>query len=355
VNLVDAHQSKLWNAEMLKRYLISVSALFIVAASPASAQNIYAGRQLTLICGAAVGGGYDALARLLARHLGRLIPGNPTIVVQNQPAAGSLVTSNNIYNTAPKDGTVIAMIQRGMLTQKLINPAQVRFEVEKLNWLGSLSTEVGTVVAWHTALHKTAQDLFDKELIVGGHAGVDPELTPRLYNAVLGTKFKIINGYTGTADIALAMERGEVHGIGDWSWSSLKKQRPDWLRDKKVKILMQSGLQNDPDLPDIPNALQFAKTESDRKVVELFFTQKTAARPVIAPPGIPADRLAVLRTAFAALAKDRDFLADAERSNLDVDPMTGEDVDKIVALIANAPADVAERYRQAFAGAGQPH
>src|SRR5262249_40741515 len=190
--------------------------------------------------------GYDAHARLLARHLGRLIPGNPIIVVQNQPAAGSLVAANQVYNAAPKDGTFISLIQRGMLTAKLINPAQVRFDVGKLNWIGSLTTEVGVVAAWHAAPHRTAQDLFDRELIVGGHAGVDPELTPRLYNAVLGTRFKIINGYNGTADIALAMERGEVFGIGDWSWSSLKKQRPQWLRENKVTLLMQSGLKNDP-------------------------------------------------------------------------------------------------------------
>jgi tripartite-type tricarboxylate transporter receptor subunit TctC len=332
--------------------------LSLLGASPLAAQpapNFYAGKQLTLICGAAVGGGYDAHARLLARHLGRLIPGNPTIVVQNQPAAGSLVAANQIYNTSPKDGTVISLIQRGMLTAKLINPGQARFEVEKLNWIGSLATEVGAVLAWHTAAHKTAKDLFDKELIVGGHAGVDPEMTPRLYNAVLGTKFKIILGYNGTADIALAMERGEVFGIGDWSWSSLKKQRPQWIRDNKITLLMQSGLKNDPELPNVPNALDFAKTESDRKILKLFFTQKTAARPIIAPPGVPAERLAILRTAFAALAKDKEFLADAEKSNLDVDPMSGEEVDKIVALIASAPPDVVDRYTKAFAGSGQPH
>ena len=327
-------------------------------ASPARAQpaeNFYAGRQLTLLCGAAVGGGYDAHARLLARHLGRLIPGNPAIIVQNQPAAGSLVAANQVYNTAPKDGTFISLIQRGMLTSKLINPAQVRFDIAKLNWIGSVANEVGVVVASAAAPHKTARDLFDKELIVGGHAGVDPELTPRLYNAVLGTKFKIILGYNGTADIALAMERNEVFGIGDWSWSSLKKQRPQWIRDNKIKLLMQSGLKNDPDLPNIPNALEFAKTDSDRKVLELFLTQKTVARPIIAPPGVPAERLAVLRTAFAALATDREFLADAEKSNLDVGPMSGEEVDKIVGLIASAPPDVVDRYTKAFAGAGQPH
>jgi tripartite-type tricarboxylate transporter receptor subunit TctC len=286
-----------------------------------------------LICGAAVGGGYDALARLLGRHLGRLIPGNPAVIVQNMPAAGSLAATNLIANTAPRDGLTIALIQRGMLLTRLNNPGAVRFDLEKLNWVGSLSSEVGLAFAWHTSKHKTAQDLFEKELIVGGHIGVDPELTPRLYNAVLGTKFKIVTGYTGTADIGLAIERGEVEGIGDWSWSSLKKQKPDWIADRKITPLLQSGLHRDPELPDVPNALDFAKTDSDRNVIALYL-------------------LAVLRAAFAALAHDRAFLADAERSGLEVDPISGEAVDKVVALIAATPLEVAERYARAFALTG---
>jgi tripartite-type tricarboxylate transporter receptor subunit TctC len=338
----------------MKRYPILAAVMFgwMPLAFAQSAQNFYAGKQITLLCGAAVGGGYDAHARLLAHHLGRFIPGNPTIIVQNQPAAGSLVATNQIYNAAPKDGTMISLIQRGMLTAKLINPGQVRFDLAKLNWIGNLTTEVGVALAWHTAPHKSAKDLFEKELIVGGHAGVDPELTPRLYNAVLGTKFKIINGYNGTTDIALAMERGEVAGIGDWSWSSLKQQRPQWIRDGSITLLLQSGLEKDPELPNLPNALDFAKTESDRKVLELFLTQKTVARPVIAPPGVPAERVAILRKAFAALADDPEFLADAHRSNLDVALMPGEEVEKIVGRIASAPRDVVDRYTKAFAASG---
>jgi tripartite-type tricarboxylate transporter receptor subunit TctC len=321
-------------------------------AQPA-APSFFAGKQINLICGAAVGGGYDALARLVARHLGRLMAGNPTVIVQNMPAAGSLAATNLIANTASKDGLTISLIQRGMLLTRLINPGAVRFDLDKLNWIGSLSSEVGLAFAWYTSKHKTAKDLFEKELIVGGHTGVDPELTPRLYNAVLGTKFKIVTGYNGTTDIGLAIERGEVEGIGDWSWSSLKKQKPDWIRDKKITLLLQSGLQNDPELPDVPNALEFAKTDSDRRVIELFLTQKKVARPFIAPPGVPPERVAVLRAAFAALARDREFLADAERSGLEVDPISGEAVEEIVALIASTPLAIADRYAKAFAAPGQ--
>jgi tripartite-type tricarboxylate transporter receptor subunit TctC len=319
------------------------------AATAQPSQSFFAGKQINFICGAAVGGGYDALARLVARHLGRLIPGNPTIIVQNMPAAGSLAATNLIANTAPRDGLTVALIQRGMLLTRLINPGSVRFDLAKLNWVGNLSSEVGLAFSWYTSKHKTAQDLFERELIVGGHTGVDPELTPRLYNAVLGTKFKIVTGYNGTADIGLAIERGEVEGIGDWSWSSLKKQKPDWIRDKKITLLLQSALQNDPELPDVPNALTFAKTDSDRRVIELFLTQKKVARPLIAPPGIPPERLAVLRNAVAALATDREFLADAEKSGLEADPVSGAAVDQIVALIASTPAEVADRYAKAFA------
>jgi tripartite-type tricarboxylate transporter receptor subunit TctC len=333
--------------------IVAAIAVALLSCAPATAAELYAGKQITFIAGSGVGGGYDLLARLTARHLGRLIPGHPTVIVQNMPAAGSLLATNQIYNNAPKDGTTIALIQRGMLLVKLINPAGVHFELEKLNWLGNLASETGLVLAWHTAPHRSARDLFEQELIVGGQTGVDPEITPRLSNSLIGTKFRIVNGYNGTAEIALAIERGEVQGIADWSWASFKKQRPDWLRDQRVTLLMQGALQRDRDLPDLPSALDFARNDADRKVMELFFTQKTVARPVIAPPGIPPDRLAVLRAAFAALASDQEFLADAEKSGLDVAPVSGDAVDKVVALIAGAPADVVDRFGRIFAPPGQ--
>jgi len=222
-------------------------AVVMGCASPACAESsFYAGKQITPIAGAAVGGGYDLLARLMARHLGRHIDGNPAIIVQNMPAAASLAATNYLAATAPKDGTVIALIQRGMLLAKWTNPSGVRYELARLNWIGSLNSETGLTLAWHTAPHRTAADLFTQELIVGGHAGVEPELTPRLYNALIGTRFKIVTGYNGTAEIALAMERGEVSGIGDWSWTSLRKLRPDWLREQKVRLLLQGGLRRIP-------------------------------------------------------------------------------------------------------------
>ena len=260
-----------------------------------------------------------------------------------------IAAANHMFNTAPKDGTTIALIQRGMLLAKLIYPSGVRFEIEKFNWLGSLNSETAVTLAWHTAPHKTAKDLFDKELIVGGITGVDPETTPKLYNSLIGTKFKVVTGYNSTAQIALAIERGEVQGIADWSWSSVKAVRPDWLRDKKVTLLMQGALRKEPELGDLPSALDFIRNDADRKVLELHFTQKTAARPVVAPPGVPADRVAILRKAFAALAHDKEFLAEAEKSKAEFGFVSGEEVEKVVALIAATPPDIAERYAKAFA------
>jgi len=204
------------------------------------------------------------------------------------------------------------------------------------------------VAAWHTAPHKSAKDLFEKELIVGGVTGADPETTPRLFNAVLGTRFRIINGYPGTTEIALAMEKGELEGIADWSWSSIKTARPDWLRENKITLLMQAALNKDPELGNLPSALDFVRGDADRKVIELYLTQKMLARPIIAPPGIAPERLAVLKNAFGALAQDKDFLADAQAARLEVAPIWGEAVDKIIRLISSASPDTAKRLGRAI-------
>ena len=324
--------------------LLAVATLLLPDA--ATADDFYAGKQINFIVGAGIGAGYDLQARVTARHLGRHIPGNPAIIVQNMPAR--LGAANHVFNAAPKDGTTIALLQRGILLARLIYPAGVRFDVEKFNWLGSLNSEVSVTLAWHTAPHKVAKDLFEKELIVGAVASVDPETTPRLYNALLGTKFKVVTGYNSTAQIALAMEREEVQGIGDWSWSSLKAVRPQWLAEKKVSVLLQGALHNHPEIGNVPNALDFIKNDADRKVLALHFTQKTAARPLLAPPGVPAERVALLRKALASLAKDAEFLADMDKAKMEFGFVPGEEIDKVVALIAATPPDLAERYAKAF-------
>ena len=321
-------------------------AAMLLCASPVAADDFYAGKQLTIIVGAGPGGGYDLQARVAARHIAKHIPGNPTVIVQNIPSR--LAAANMMFSTAMKDGTTIALLQRGILLAKLIYPSSVRFEIEKFHWLGSLNSETAVTLAWYNAPHKTTKDLFDKELIVGGITGVDPETTPRLYNSLIGTKFKVVTGYNSTAQIALAIERGEVQGIADWSWSSLKAVRPQWLADKQIALLMQGALKSEPELGSLPNALDFIKNAADRKVMELHFTQKTAARPLVTPPEVPAERVALLRKAFESLAKDPEFLAEMDRAKMEFGFVPGTEVDKVVAQIAATPTEIAERYARAF-------
>ncbi len=311
--------------------------------------QFYAGRQMSLIVGSDAGGGYDAQGRLMARHLGRFLPGAPTVIVQNMPGAGSLQAANHLYNVAAKDGSVIALLQRGVLSSRFTNPAGARFELGKFNWLGNISTEAGVVLAWHTSPFHTIQDVMKQEMLVGGTgATIDTETTPRLLNALIGTKFKVITGYRGTPDTTLAMERGELHGMGDWSWSNVKTRRPDYLRDKKVRVLLQVGVERIPDLPDVPMAIDFVTNEDDRKIMELFLAQKAAARPVAAPPQVPADRVSALRDAFAKMIVDDAFNKDAASQKLEIEPTPASVVDKVIQLFSTTADSVGQRLRQAI-------
>ena len=314
----------------------------------AAAQDFYAGRQITLIIGSSPGGGYDVAARLIGRHLGRMIPGHPAVIPQNLPGAAGMASANMIYNTSARDGTVIGAPQRGVLLAKVLGNPGVQFDIDRLSWIGSLNTETGLVVVLSGAPHRTAKNLLETELVVGASSGSDPETSPRLYNGILGMKFKIVTGYPGSNEALLAMERGEVQGSGDWGVSSLKAMRPTWLQEGRIRILLQGALRKHPSLPDVPLATEFARSDVDRRALELYFTQKTVARPVVAPPAVPAERVAILRSAFKALGGDAAFLADAERTRQDIDIVSGEEVDKVVAAVSAAPADVAARLRAAM-------
>jgi len=341
----------------------SMSAIFragliaavLLAPAAASAAEAFAGKNIDLLIGAPPGGGYDIYARTLARHVGRHIPGQPTIVAKNMPGAGSARAAGFISSIAPKDGTAIAAIMPGAVMGPLLDEkAEALFDPTKVLYLGTANNGTRICVSRKDSKIKTFDDALTQKAKFGGVSANDSTREyGYLHKKTAGAQYDVVSGYAGTAEIALAIERGEVQGIGDWSWASLKKQRPDWLRDKKVTLLIQGALQRDPDLPDLPSALDFVKSDADRKVMELFFTQKTIARPVIAPPGVPAERLDALRAAFAALAGDAPFLADAERSNLEVAPIAGEAVDKVVALITATPADVADRFAKVIASPGQ--
>ena len=334
------------------RVLLFFAAAAFFIATPAVAQSVadfYKGKQLILIVGASTGGGYDAQGRLLARHIGKHIPGNPNVIVQNMPGAGSLQATNHLYNVAPKDGTVFGLIQRDMLVAKVMNASGIRFDIEKFNWIGNLASEIGIVVAWHTSPIKTTEDLFKTEMIVGGTGPtIDTETAPRLMNSLIGTKFRIVSGYQGTTEVLLAMERGEVMGLGDWSLSNIRSRNPQMLQEGKIRLLMQTALKKSPDLPDVPLALDFAKSPEDRQVMEAFLAQKSVARPVLAPPGIPADRVQALRAAFMATAADPEFIKDAEKSRLEVSPTSGEEVERVIADITRVPPTSQKGSRQPF-------
>lgn len=313
-------------------------------ATAETAADFYRGRQITMIIGASTGGGYDIQGRLVARHIGRRIPGNPSVVVQNMPGAGSIAATNHLFNVAPKDGSVFALLQREILTASLISPQNVRFDVAKFNWIGSVSSETGLVVAWHTAPLQTTGDLFKTEMIVGGTGPmIDTETTPRLLNALIGTRFRIVSGYPGTTEVLLAMERGEVMGLGDWSWSNIKARNLDLLKTGKIRLLMQAALAKDPDIPDVPFALDFAKSPADRRLIEFLIAPKAVARPIAAPPGTPADRLQALRDAFLSLKSDPDFIADAEKSRLEVGLSSGAEVARVIAIIGSTPKAETDR------------
>jgi tripartite-type tricarboxylate transporter receptor subunit TctC len=268
---------------------------------------------------------------MIARHIGKYIPGNPTVVVKNMDGAGSLRLANHLYNAAPKDGTAFGTIARGAAFDPLFGNQAAQFDAAKYNWIGSANNEVSVCVSWHTTGIKTIDELQTKELVVGGTGpSADTDQFPRIVNGVLGTKFKIVTGYPGGNDISLAMERGEVQGRCGWSWSSVITTRKDWLDKKMINVLVQLSTDKHEDLPNVPAILDLAKTPEQKQILGLVFARQALGRPYLAPPGVPADRVAALRKAFMDTMKDKEFLAEAEKAKLEIGPISGEAVQKIV-------------------------
>ena len=333
------------------RSLPARAALSVIAtlasALPARAQSpadFYRGRTIDLHISSSVGGGYDAYARMLARHIGRFIAGNPVVVPKNTEGAGGLRLANFLYNAAPKDGTTLATIYRGTVFDPLLGGKGAQFDATRFTYIGSTNDEVSVCVAWHTAGVARYEDVLARELVVGASAfSSDTYQFPKIANAVLGTRFKIITGYPGGNDIDLAMERREVQGRCGWSWTSLKATHRSWLSEKKINVLFQMGLSKHPDLPDVPLILDLAESDLGRAILKLVFARQFMAWPYLAPPGVPHDRAAALQRAFMETMADKDFLADAERSSLEIRPVAGEDIQRLVSQIYETPAVVAQR------------
>ncbi len=325
----------------------------LAAAAPAVAQQeeaqaFFRGKTLRLIVGIAVGSGYDINARLLARHMAAHIPGQPTIIVQNQPGAGSLAMTNALYHTGPFDGTVMGASFNGMPTTPLLQPAGVRFDPVRINWVGSTNRETQVMYVWHDAPAQVLEDARAREIVMGGQAPGSTQFDyPVLANKLFGFKFKVVTGYESTPKIHLAMESGEVHGTIA-NWSTLKAINTDWITDKKVRILAQWALQKNAELPDIPLFMDLAKTDSERDALRLMLARLEYGRPFFLPPDVPVARVEALRRAFDATMKDPAYLAEADKLKIDVEPLSGEAVAALVEQVSRTPADTVARVRAAL-------
>ena len=313
---------------------VAAAALALASATIAFAQSpaeFYKGKTVDLMVGYSAGGGYDVYARMIGRYIGKHIPGNPTVVVKNMEGAGSLRLANALYNALPKDGTVFGTVARGAAFDPLLGNKAAQFDASKFSWIGSANDEVSVCVAWHTAGITKIDDLYNKELVVGGTGpSADTDQFPRIVNGVLGTKMKIVTGYPGGNDVSLAMERGEVQGRCGWSWSSVVSTRKDWYDSKKIDVLVQLALEKHPDLPDVPLILDLAKNEEQKKILTLVFARQALGRPYLAPPGVPADRVEALRKAFMDTMNDPEFKAEADKAQLEITPVAGDKVQQIV-------------------------
>ena len=337
-----------WTSRQIAYGTVFVSAL--VLATPLHAQSVeefYSGKTITLSIGFTPAGGYDLYGRLVARHLGKHIPGKPNIIAQNMPGAGSMRAAQHLYSIAPKDGTALATFGRQMGITPLLNPA-AQYDGTKFNWLGSVTNEVSTCVSWNTSPVKDWNGLLKNAVTFAGDGpGADPDVFANLYNNVFNTKIKIIAGYRGTNPMILAMERGEVDGFCGLSWSTVKSRHMDWFKNKTMNVLVQAALQKEADIPDVPLALDLATTEEQRQVLKVFLYGQEMARPFAAPPGIPADRKAALIAAFEKMLKDPEFLTEIKKLNVDLNPISSDAIDKMLKELYATPKHVLERAAQA--------
>jgi len=326
-----------------------VAALTSLPAPRAHADDVeqfYKGKSIRVVVGHSAGGGYDLYARLLSKHIRRHIPGQPTIVPQTMTGAGGLRVTNYLYSQAPKDGTVIGTFSRSIPTMPLLTPPGT-FDARQFTWLGSMSGDTSLCLTGRNSAVKTWQDMLTKPVIMGGQAvGTDSDIYARLYKNVFGAKMRIVSGYPGTTEIRLAMERGEVDGICGLSWGTVKVSNPEWRKNKTVNFLLQAGLRMNPELSDVPFALDLVKEPEKKQILYLHFAPQAMGRPFAAPPDIPADRKAALLTAFDRTMKDPELLAEAKKSGMDIDPMTGGQIHALLEQIyATSPAVVAQAAR----------
>jgi len=332
---------------------VALALAAVCSAHDATAQSVadfYKGKQVSLVIGSGAGGGFDAYARLVARHFGDHIPGNPAVVPLNKPGAGSLTMTNALVNAGPFDGTIVGAPQSSAAVEKLLHlgspgGAAAHFDATKLNWLGSASQDVFVLFTWHTAKVQSFDQLKNTEMLLGSSGpNTDGSLIANALNKVFGTKIKLITGYqTSTAEM-LAMEQGELDGNA-MAYASVVTMHPDWVKDGKIRFLAQMAMRPQPGLEKVPFVLDLVKDAGDRSVLELIFAKYQMGRPYFVPPGVPAERVAALRAAFDATMKDPKLLADAKKQRLEIDPVSGADVQAMVEKLYRTPEPLVRKAR----------
>jgi tripartite-type tricarboxylate transporter receptor subunit TctC len=334
--------------------LLIVAALAALAnvARADSVADFYKSRSVSMIIGYSVGGGYDAYARLLARYIGRHIPGEPSIVPQQMTGAGSLRAANYLFSVAPKDGSVFGTFSRSMGIAPLLGQAE--FDSRKFSWLGSMTDDDTTCVTWNSSPIKTWDDFLNKPSKLGGlGADADPDIWALLYKNVFGAKLQLVSGYPGTNDVVLAMERGEVDGLCGLSWSTIKTRHAEWLTSHAATIIVQAALKKEPQIAAVPLATDLVTKPEQLQIIRLLLASQAMARPFVAPPDIPADRKLALIAAFDATMRDADFLAEAQKLNFEIHPVSAATIDSLLAEVYATPKDVLARAAKAISSAGQ--
>jgi tripartite-type tricarboxylate transporter receptor subunit TctC len=319
---------------------------------PAAADDVadfYRGKTASLYLGYPPSGAYDIYARLIARYMSKYVPGNPQFIVRYKPGAASLNLANELYNVMPRDGSVIGMFARSVALNRLLGREGANFNPVEFNWIGSANNEVSICGVWHGVGVWTTKDFISRPLVFAANApGAESDVYPNILNNLLGTKFKVVAGYPGVNDLTLALERGEADARCGWSWGAVKAAKPDWLRDKKIYIAVQFATKKHPELPDVPLATDLARNEKERAALDLILTQQVMGRPFAAPPKVPTERVTALRRAFDQTMRDPEFLAEADKSKLEIAPVDGEALQAMVEHMFQSPQGVIDDARRAI-------
>ena len=332
---------------MIRSLLAGLCVSCALAPAAHAQADFYQGKTITIVVGFTPGGTYDQMARFYARHLPRFLPGKPNVIVQNMPGAGSLIAATHLYNNAPRDGTSLGVLGGGTVWEAVLGNPRAKYDPRQFNWLVGKSRDNITCLVWHTSPIMTVQDVFARETVVGATGpGSRTVSFPRALNELTGTKFKIVSGYPGGNEISMALEKGEVEGYCGWALGSLKQRAMDWYTDKKVRFLVQFAPARDPDLKDVPLALDLAKTDEARSIMEFLTSDATLAWTTLTTPGVPKERVELLRNSLALVLQDKQALAEADREKLEIDPVSGEELQALVDKLYATPQKTIDAIRR---------